>query len=142
MRPARVRLAASAWQPIAANTAAAWPREMVAVLGGRREGEAAVVEAIVALTGAGGTRGFAADPVRFLAAEASLRAAGWAWLGFVHSHPGGTAAPSALDRATLWRGCIQLVVGGVDPTRLQVGAYWLDESVPHPLPLAGAAGAA
>lgn len=142
MRPAQVRLATSAWQPIAASTAAAWPREMAALLGGRREGEAVVVEAIVALAGAGEALGFAVDPLRFLAAEARLHAAGWAWLGFVHSHPGGVAAPSAHDRATLWRGCIQLVVGGVDPTRLHVGAYWLDESVPHPLPLAGGAGAA
>lgn len=55
---------------------------------------------------------FVVPPAAFAAGLAALERRGACWLGFVHSHPGATAALSRRDHATLWRDCLQLVVGG------------------------------
>lgn len=130
-----VWLAVAAQRAIERQALGAWPGEMVAALGGRRTGAALVIERIVPFAGAGGDGGFAVPPAEFLAAEARLQHLGARWLGFVHSHPGGAAAPSARDRHELWRGCVQLIVGGARRDRLQTGAFWLDGDACTPLRL-------
>ncbi|MGC6486198.1 MAG: Mov34/MPN/PAD-1 family protein [Planctomycetota bacterium] len=111
--------------------AACRPRELVAVLGGRCAGRAASVTAFVEVPNvAPADDSFAVEPAAFAAAERSLRRAGCAFVGFVHSHPNGSAAPSERDRAELWPCCLQLIAAGGD-----LRAYWLDEArVLHPLP--------
>jgi proteasome lid subunit RPN8/RPN11 len=136
MPPTTVELAHGARRTIQSAVRGAWPLEMVAALGGVQRGATVAIERVVAFAGAGGGDGFAVSPVAFLAAAASLRASGCDWLGFVHSHPGGVAAPSQRDRVMLWHGCVQLIAGGDAPERLQLAAFWLDDEGVRPLPLA------
>ncbi|HZN41421.1 MAG TPA: Mov34/MPN/PAD-1 family protein [Planctomycetota bacterium] len=103
--------------------AEAAPREMVGLLAGT---SAFAVERFVPVAGAACTEDHFTMPAAvFAAAEAACRARGERWLGFAHSHPRGSTALSAADRAFLWRDCLQLVVvpGGDGTTR--IGAYWL-----------------
>jgi len=72
---------------------------------------------------AAGNSTFAVDAFAFLAAEANLRRRGLDWLGFVHSHPGSPASPSAQDRRQLWRGCVQLIVGE-RLGEIELRAFW------------------
>jgi proteasome lid subunit RPN8/RPN11 len=98
------------------------PREFAGVLGGERGADAWRVTRVLPLANsAAGDDAFAIGPEAFVAAERALHAAGLAWLGFVHSHPRSTAAPSARDRRELWRGCVQMIVGA-DGVR----AFWFD----------------
>jgi len=103
------------------------PREMVGLLAGT--GGAFAVERFVPVVGATCTEDrFTIPAAVFAAAEAACRARGERWLGFAHSHPQGSTALSAADRASLWRDCLQLVVvpgTGVPDGTTQLGAYWL-----------------
>ena len=108
--------------------AAAAPRECVVVLGGTRAGTQTSVTDLVAVPNAAfSCDSFALAPDVFASAEHTLRDPGLAFLGFAHSHPEGTPAPSLRDRAELWTGCLQLIVAGE-----RVHAYRLDrDRVPH-----------
>lgn len=109
----------------------AWPDELVALLGG--EGER--VDAVLPLPDADATGdAFAVDAATFARAEGKLRDAGRAFVGFAHSHPGGSAALSAQDRAELWRGCAH-VVAATDGRAVTLRGFWLDGDVTAPLPL-------
>src|SRR5687767_6769814 len=89
--------------------AQAAPLEMVGLLAGA--GDALAVERFVRVAGATCTADrFTMPAAVFAVAEAACRARGERWLGFAHSHPNGSAALSAADRAGLWRDCLQLVV--------------------------------
>jgi proteasome lid subunit RPN8/RPN11 len=107
--------------------AQAAPREMVGLLAGT--GGAFAVERFVPVVGATCTEDrFTMPAAVFAAAEAACRARGERWLGFAHSHPRGSTALSATDRASLWRDCLQLVVvpgTAVPDGTTQLGAYWL-----------------
>lgn len=133
MRPAEVRLTATARRAIERAALAAWPREMAAALGGSRSAGALQIERVVPFAGAGDAHGFAVPPAAFVAAEAQFRDAGCEWLGFVHSHPGGTASPSTRDRVELWRGCVQLLVGGASADDLRFAAFWFAGDTCTPL---------
>lgn len=135
MRPLRVTIAADALRAFERAAAAAWPREAVAVLGGRHDGDAVAVTAVVPIEGAGDATGFTVPPAAFVRTEAALRAAGVTWCGFAHSHPGGAAAPSARDRRELWPRCLQLIVGGAAPDAWTAAAYWFEDGTGTPLPL-------
>ncbi|MFK7742795.1 MAG: Mov34/MPN/PAD-1 family protein [Planctomycetota bacterium] len=136
-----VRLSDAVCAQLAELAATAAPREFVALLGGRRVGGAASdspdppdspdspdsphgpdgprgpdgfdeATAVRTLTRQGGGRdSFVVDPIAFAQAEAELRDQGLEFVGFVHSHPGGVAAPSARDHLELWPGVVQLIVG-------------------------------
>ena len=136
MRPARVAIAEAALRAFERAAAAAWPREAVAVLGGHDRGDTVEVTAVVPIDGAGADDGFAVPPAAFARAEAALRAAGAAWRGFAHSHPRGAAAPSRRDRRELWRGCVQVIVGGTSPAHGPGGAFGSGGPAAPPLPLA------
>ena len=135
MPPDEVRLAAAVQRTIDRATRSAWPKEMVGALGGTHRDGTVLVEHVVPIAAAGQRDSFAVTPTAFLLAEAELTAAGHQWLGFVHSHPGGTAAPSARDRRELWHRCLQLIVGGPRPDELQTAAFWLEDDACAPLRL-------
>lgn len=135
MRPSEVRLTVAAREAIVGAVRAAWPDEVVGALGGRRRDGVFVVEQLVRFAGAGRRDGFEVAPAAFLQAEHELGRAERTWQGFVHSHPGGSAAPSARDRDELWRHCVQLIVGGSDPHDLHTAAFWFDGDTCTPLPL-------
>ena len=98
-----------AWAALERAAAQAAPREMVGLLAAA--GDALVVDRFVPVAGAECTEDrFAMPAAVFAVAEAALRARGERWLGFAHSHPNGSTALSAADRACLWRDCLQLVV--------------------------------
>ena len=88
------------------------PRELAGALGGARAADHWHVARFVPLAnGAAAPDRFAVDPHAFVRALACLERDGDTWLGFVHGHPGGPAAPSAADEAELWRECLHLIVG-------------------------------
>lgn len=123
MRAAAVELDPAVAQAIAAAMAAAWPREFVALLGGPGGGTGPVTTIVPVPNAAAGDDAFVVRPADFAAGEHRLRAAGAAWLGFVHSHPHGAAAPSRADHAALWRDCLQLIAAGDGRTRCDLRAY-------------------
>lgn len=135
MAPASIELSAASAQALTGAARAAWPLEMVGLLGGtvarRPDGDVWLVQHFLPLPGAACARDrFAVTPHHFATGEAELRGMGLAWLGFAHSHPDGAAAPSARDRAELWRDCLQLIVavhGERDTARersVQLAAFW------------------
>lgn len=92
---------------------AAAPFEAVAVLGGRLDGTQVHLTACMPLPNvAGAADRFAVDPTAFAHREAALRAAGRAFVGFLHSHPGNRPSPSQSDRDELWRDCVHVIAGG------------------------------
>jgi proteasome lid subunit RPN8/RPN11 len=102
------------------------PREFVGLLGGRRDGAAWRVAAIVAVHNAADSAdAFAVAPADFTAAEARLRVQGHAFLGFAHSHPGGPATPSRRDLVAFWPHCLQAIVGPCGPGAA-LRCYWRD----------------
>lgn len=85
---------------IKAHAAAAFPRECCGLLEGRRE------DGGIAILGFHRARNLAERPDRFeihpedhFAALKAARARGQAIIGCYHSHPGGAARPSSVDRA-------------------------------------------
>ncbi len=126
------------WAAVARN----WPNEVVLLLGGQYVGATAYIERCSELTAtATSPHHFRAHAVDFVRLEASLRADGHRWLGFAHSHPDGDAALSTTDRAELWRGCVQLVVGTRGPQATAAAAFWLWGQQLQQLPLRVAAAA-
>jgi proteasome lid subunit RPN8/RPN11 len=106
---------------------AAWPAEFVALLGSRR-GAPDAVTAWVRLPNRAPLRDrFEVHASDFATAEARLRHAQHEFLGFAHSHPNGIAALSATDRATLWTGCVHLVVAVAADGACVLSAHRLDD---------------
>lgn len=137
--PREVALSTDAAEALRAATDAAWPDEVVCLLAGRVEAGRHTIARCVPVPGAiAGRDHFAVPADAFARAEAAVRAAGLQWLGFAHSHPDGEPLPSATDRRELWRGCVQVVVGG--PRRaLQWRAFWFCDDGVHELPATTAA---
>jgi len=52
-----------------------------------------------------------------------------------HSHPGGTAFPSAADARSLWRGCLHLIAG-LQREHTLLAAWWHGAGGLLPLPIA------
>ncbi len=143
MNPRLVVLAADIDEALTRATAVAFPHEMVGLLAGHREERTLHVERFVRLTDAAcGADHFTVPPAAFAAAEAAIRRTGGTWLGFVHSHPHGTASLSTRDRSDLWRGCLQLIVAPLRHGSLQIAAFWLEHDRKDTLPLTRALAAA
>ncbi|MFT4839806.1 MAG: proteasome lid subunit RPN8/RPN11 [Candidatus Azotimanducaceae bacterium] len=110
---------------------AAAPREIAAVLGGCVVGATAQVRRVLMLPNEAvdDQASFAVDGVAFTQCEHELRRGGDTFLGFAHSHPHGSTAPSIRDREQLWTECVQVITDG---TTWQ--AFVLDEHrSAHPL---------
>lgn len=123
---------------IRAAALAAWPGEFVGLLGGERDPARCGlrIAAFVPLAAATTTAdAFAVPPPAFARAEAELRARGAPWLGFVHSHPDGVAAPSQRDQRELWRHCVQMIVATTRAGEPRIAAYWFDDRGAHPFAL-------
>jgi proteasome lid subunit RPN8/RPN11 len=85
---------------IEAQARAAYPRECCGLLEGVRDGDVAQVLAFhPARNIAAANDRFEIDPGDHFAALKAARAHGRAIIGCYHSHPGGAAVPSAIDRA-------------------------------------------
>lgn len=75
-------------------------------------GQGAVVEAILSCTNiaADPRDSFEIDPVALIATHRAARAGGPALIGHYHSHPGGTATPSARDAAAAEPGSYWIII--------------------------------
>lgn len=131
MPPRAIELDHDVAAAVVAYAARQHPREFVGLLAGWSTPERVRVADCVQFdnTALGDDR-FAVDPIAFARAEATLRARGHCWLGFVHSHPHGTAVPSRTDQHELWRDCVQLIVAGAD-----LRAFWYCGEECSPLPV-------
>ncbi|MCR9245555.1 MAG: Mov34/MPN/PAD-1 family protein [bacterium] len=92
---------------------AAWPTEMVGLLVGSAD---EITDFAELQNEAGAGAQFTVEPADFAAtlARTEVRVGGTAnreFVGFVHSHPDGRAAPSPTDLRELWRDCVHLIVG-------------------------------
>ena len=97
----------------------AYPEEFCAILLGRGEGEDVRVVQVVAAENVAERpgSGYAIAPGALIAAEKDGRPKGLRVVGFAHSHPEGTAAPSARDEeVAFWPECVYGIVG-VDGVR-------------------------
>ena len=87
------------------------------------------------------TARFELAPEDFLAAERRARADGLEVVGFWHSHPASSAAPSAVDRAASWNGYSYLIVSLADVRRAELKSWRLrrdelvEEDVHEPPPI-------
>lgn len=84
---------------LTAEAARAHPRECCGLLLGEPDGSAIAAVRPAANVAHEPERHFEIDPVALIAAHKTERAGGPRLLGYYHSHPTGTAAPSARDRA-------------------------------------------
>lgn len=141
MTTERVVVSALVHAELCAAAAAAWPAEIAGLLGGAGTAGQLTIDTFVACP-AGDEHGFAIDAAHFARAEAGLRDAGRAFVGFVHSHPRGTCHLSAADIAAAWPGSLQLVLGGVHAGDLRLAAFRVRDAIAVPLPLRLAAGEA
>ena len=109
----RLRIQAGDLEAIAAAAAAAFPEECCGLLVGGRDGDALVAAQIVAAANVAHKprRRFEVDPATLFEAHRCARAAGQSVIGHYHSHPGGSAMPSAHDRARAYaEGEVWLIV--------------------------------
>jgi proteasome lid subunit RPN8/RPN11 len=114
----RLRIQARDLDAITAAAAAAFPEECCGLLVGGRDGDALVAAQIVAAANVADKprRRFEVDPVTLFDVHRRARAADQLVLGHYHSHPGGSATPSAHDRARAYgEGEVWLIVA-VDGT--------------------------
>ncbi|WP_069187574.1 Mov34/MPN/PAD-1 family protein [Pararhodospirillum photometricum] len=110
-------------EALVAGAREALPCEVCGLLVGRRVGDAAVVEAGVAVanTDPRPETGFAINPYDRLAVQRAARAEGWGVLGSWHSHPSGEARPSARDAAQATEGGLVWLI--VAPHVAEVAAF-------------------
>ncbi|MCU0863284.1 MAG: Mov34/MPN/PAD-1 family protein [Planctomycetes bacterium] len=134
--PARVELPAELQQDLLRAARAALPREFVAALGGHRGADGWRLEAMLPLPNVAiAADRFEVPPAAFAAAEAELRRRQLTWLGFVHSHPDGSATPSGVDHAQLWWHCLQCIVSVPRGVGGRLLCHWRDAAGFHALPL-------
>lgn len=139
--PAIVHFQPEAYTALLAAVGRAWPAEAALALGGT--GEPFTVRAVLPLPNTARSQDrFQVPAAAFAAAEHHLRQAGHPWLGFAHSHPGGSPRLSPRDHQQLWRGCLQVVVAGPTPGQLSLAAFFGTaagfEALPIELPTARA----
>ncbi|WP_096701366.1 M67 family metallopeptidase [Magnetospirillum sp. 15-1] len=127
-------LSAEQMASIATAAEAAWPAEGCGLLIGKGRRVVTVTRIMVAdnLLKTQGNDRFELDPVVRFAAERSVRGTGERVIGHWHSHPDGSAKPSATDLAQAWEPeMIWLIVGiAADgdgrPQAIQMQAHRLD----------------
>jgi proteasome lid subunit RPN8/RPN11 len=121
-----IRLPRALHDAIVAHCLAERPLEGCGLLlGDRHEASATVLEARPASNIRASATQYEIEPEAVLAADRAARAAGRVLLGAWHSHPGGTAVPSAQDRAEAWPDWCYLVVGLSDPEAPELRAWRL-----------------
>ncbi len=103
------------------RAAAAFPEECCGLLLGRAEaGETVRIRAVRACVNQASDQRsrFTISPEALLGAYRSARDRGETVVGTYHSHPGGAAVPSEVDRQSAWPGASYLIVGlGEDGAR-------------------------
>lgn len=113
-----LRLTRAQQAELAALATAAFPREACALLVGREEGEALIIDRIVpaANLAISPEREFELDPAVHVAELRRLREAGGPQtiLGHWHSHPNGRAEPSAQDAAMIFDPTMLWLISAVD----------------------------
>jgi proteasome lid subunit RPN8/RPN11 len=136
-----VRLAPREVERLKSWTRAAAPDEACGVFLGHRAEEptGARVEVVEVLLGrnlaTAAARAFELHPEDHLAAELAAQAAGLEVVGVWHSHPNGTAAPSAADRADAWESWVHAIVGRSGAGELEVRAFGFAAGAQHELVL-------
>lgn len=135
MTAERLQIDATTLAALLAAARAAWPDELAGLLGGQRTPDACTILAFEPCT-TGSPHAFVVGAAEFAAAEARLRRAGHSFLGFVHSHPGGSPSPSRADLAAAWHDSLQVVLGGATPGELAARAFRVRHGAAQPLLLA------
>ena len=110
-----VSLSPAIAQQLQQQAQAAWPAECAAILGGHRasppaDGHLTIRQLVVVPNRSAATDRFVIDPADFAAALRAFADRDQQWLGFAHSHPGGSTALSTIDRRELWTGCLQTII--------------------------------
>lgn len=121
-----IRIAAPAWEAIAADARRAAPEEACGILVGRRgRGGTLVVRAEPCANVHPGdrTRHFLIDPEKQLAVQRQARREGLEIVGFYHTHPGGGARPSAEDAALAHPGMVMLIAALEGPAVAEARAW-------------------
>ena len=121
----------------AANSSA----EVCGILVGHT-GPVTVVEAIVPARNvhAMPQRHFLLDAATLLRTDEAARATGQAIIGFYHSHPNGSALPSAEDRRLAWPKLMTLIIA-VEQGQPRYLCAWRHTEYWHPEPIQTLAGA-
>lgn len=127
-----LQIAPSLLKVMADAAEAAWPAEACGLVVGRGGGHLVRVTRVVPAANlrADTCDRFELDPAVRLGLERELRAAGGKdrIVGHYHSHPDGTAAPSAADRAMAFEPDLAwIIVGVLDGQAIQILAHRLDE---------------
>ncbi len=124
--PLRVVVRAEIAGALLAAAHSASPREVGALLTGRRDGDTLRVEDASMLdnVAADPERHFTAEPLQFVSALAEHEARGLAFAGFAHSHPHGNAHPSAADVLDAWPGSLLLLVAPRATDGATLRAHW------------------
>ncbi|EME69632.1 Mov34/MPN/PAD-1 [Paramagnetospirillum caucaseum] len=136
-------LSATQMASIAAAAEAAWPAEGCGLLIGRGRRVITVTRVVPAgnLLKTEGNDRFELDPAVRFAAERSLRGTQERVIGHWHSHPDGSAHPSATDLAQAWEpDLIWLIVGTAAdadgrPQAVQMRAHRLDRAAGRMFPV-------
>lgn len=136
-------LSARQMASIASAAEAAWPAEGCGLLIGRGRRVVTVTRVMAAdnLLKAEGNDRFELDPAVRFAAERSVRGTGERVIGHWHSHPDGSAKPSATDLAQAWEpDLIWLIIGiAADgegrPQAVQMLAHRLDREAGKVIPV-------
>lgn len=134
-----MRLAAPAWEAIAAAARAAYPEECCGLLiGTRANGDAVqVTRAVAAANVAAGDRRrrFEIDPRCQFATMRALRGTAEAIVGHYHSHPDGPPLPSAADRDSLFDPSLYWLIVGVDGKQVTAAAFRAEGGTFFPIAL-------
>ena len=111
------------------------PAEAIGLLGGQADGLVMMAAPMVNIAP---VRSFFADPHSQFSAERAIREAGLITLAVYHSHPGGGATPSELDRAFAAHSPLPQVIIAFDrPHRpgVEIRAFRQIEGLPHEVDL-------
>jgi proteasome lid subunit RPN8/RPN11 len=127
-----LQIDAALLKPIVDAAEAAWPAEACGLVIGRGKGQLVRATRVVAAANLAAAESgrFELDPAVRLAVEKELREADGKdrIVGHYHSHPDGTAQPSATDRAMAFEPDLAwIIVGVADGQAIQTQAWRLDE---------------
>jgi proteasome lid subunit RPN8/RPN11 len=103
------------------------PEECCGVLVGRRDGESTRVQRVLASENAAPhpETQFEIPPELLLSVQRSARRESLEVVGYYHSHPRGSAAPSRTDRAEAWPGVSYLIVAPAGAPAVEVRSWRL-----------------
>jgi proteasome lid subunit RPN8/RPN11 len=122
-----LRLSIDHQAAMVAHGRAEWPKEACGLLLGRGDHQAILVEALrpSANLSSEPQRQFEIDSALYLETQRQLRGSGQSVIGIYHSHPNGTAAPSAADLAQAWTTNFVWLILGITPEHEPIAAaFW------------------